>query len=277
MRRPLALIPVGLIAAVIGCGSFGSAEENAPTPTPGDDAGTEASPIDEGGAFTDSQLDGDAGKDQGDGGCPRVVDEHFMASGLPMGWTMSSSGGTVVATPNEGFQDTPGLHANVTSNGAASAAQLQKLLASVPTSITLTYAMRVVTVASQYAEVGCTLQLQGSASNTYVAMHPFVLSGELWASSESKQAGTEFFDAEIDGKVGTLQSSNWYAVTITASAITKTSAFFTAAINGNQIVSQQLTLPGETKEVRVKCGVDYSDPGGAIEVFVDDVVLDACP
>lgn len=139
----------------------------------------------------------------------------------------------------------------------------------------LTYVTRIATANTQYFEIGCTLQLRGTNTNSHLSFQLELNNRELSLDDNGKIAGSGYAtDAGV--KLGTVNSSEWYSIRLELHDIEATRCRAVGFLGATKRFEGILRIPEPPKEVRVKCGIDFGAPQGTAEVYVDDVRLDVC-
>jgi hypothetical protein len=265
MRRMfavLALVASGAsaIAIVAACTSFSDGDDEPITPG-GDASAVDALPGIDGGAV-------DSGA-----GCKRVLDEGMTAK--PAEWVDNvQDGGTLFVQSDAGASMLGALGATVTPTSVYGQARIEIDRLPLPKAAHLSYAVQIVAAGSpslQFAEVGCRLQLR-AADETYVELGSHIGSDDFEVDDQVN-GGTDPGEGVV---VGPLALRHWYRVTVSFANISPTSAKATLAVDGMALLTREVKPVAAPERIRVKCGIDYADPGVSASVLVDDVTLDFC-
>jgi hypothetical protein len=242
----------------------------------GDAGGQDANGSSDGAGLADAGEGegGDGGADDAavDPGCHRRIDEQFAVGPINPSWTQTLNGGGSAAVAVVGGASA--LRAAVTSNGAYGVARIEQVFpAPLPKKATLTFSMRVVSQEDGIYLPGCTLQAFTSSA-TFFSAYPVIEDGQLRVEASVRL--NDALGPRGPGLLGTVQPATSYRARFRFEELSATGAHAILDVDGVQKVDQTFTFT-EAASLRVRCGVEYAPPGKAIDVLVDDVVLDVCP
>lgn len=276
MRRGVILLaPVAAVVAIgVACGDPYAAGDAPPNAADGGEGQGDSSTSDVG--TGDAPPSGiDAGEDGGaDGGCPRVLEEHFTTSAMPPpGWVASTVGGGTSAWEAVGAGGA--MKSTVTANASDGRARIERSFSSstAPSRVRLGYTMKL-TSTTGYYEPGCVLFIAGAGAGE-LTLHAESEDSQLWVDDFAKNDGTTVTTAQRT-PVGSVDNAHSYSVVFELRDITTTSAKATFSIDGTTVNDRTVMFPTPPESVSVRCGVDYSDIGVAAVVYIDDVLVDIC-
>ena len=265
------LVAVALIAA---CGAFGdSSDDDVNPPSAQPDATVDGTSAPDDASADDAPTKVDADDAMPAEVCKTQATEQMTA--IPSWQLIGNQPGTLEIITDAGYDGAGALRAffDGTVNGQNALQYTHDQ--TIPKTVRASFALQIVSAVqspdSDYAELGCSLQLRVDASK-YVDLD-VVLSETALRIDENRGGGG---DAGPNAPLGPVVFGKWYAITMAFEKITASTAHAVVTVDGTQHVARDVQLLGPTTSVRLKCGFDYADSDFVLVALIDDVKLDFC-